>query len=809
MFYNMFNLRVYILFFFMVFSGFIAIAQVAPNNKPSNINISAYTDEQILSLLKQYNLSELSTQELSIKAAEAGFTKSQIEELNIRLWAKSKRGEPEQLGMEQERQDFKLKKSSDAGKSKPDSVYGFQFFNSEENIFKPDLKMATPGYYKLGPSDKLLLNIFGDSEVKYELLVSPEGYVNIPFVGPVLVNGSNIDEIRVILAKRLSTVYPSIKTGKTSFQIFLKDIRTIRVTIIGEVLKPALYNLSSLSTIASALHETGGPTKIGSLRSIDLFRNGKLLISFDFYDFLQHGDLSKNLLLLDGDVIKVNPYQIRVYIGGSVKRSGYYELNKGEQLNAAIIYAGGLSDHANKNLLRVYRMTETERVILNINNSEINQFVPKSSDSVIVNSILNRFSNRVIISGSVYYPGDYSLSQTPTLKILLNNAQLRENTLYNRAIIIRKKENYTDSIINFNVLKIIKGIESIKLIREDQVIIYAVDSLTQKYTVQITGEVNKPGTYDYVSNLRLSDLILIAGGLNEGASGKRVEIGRRIRSNGGAEDSYAIVKIIDIDKNLIENPKLDSGLLEPFDIVSVRKLPDYKEQLTISVTGEVLFPGKYVIRNRNERLSDIVARAGGLKSNAAISGAVLMRYRKPNPGQVKAQENKLSFLDSKMDSLGVKTIINSKSSADFGPVGIKLDRAIENKGSVHDIFIEHGDSLIIPAPARTIQVFGAINNSVKIVYNPKMNFKDAILLSGGFDHDAKRSSAYVIYPNGQTYGTKKLLFFKKYPQIEPGTDIYVPLRKENKTGIGELLGYITTVSSAILTLIFLLNATSK
>jgi protein involved in polysaccharide export with SLBB domain len=801
------NMKALIFIIVMIIINLSANAQVTQQNNPANINISAYSNEQILAMLKLYNLSELSAEELSIKAAEAGFTKSQIEELKIRFGSETKQNEANKNEPGQKRKDIKLDKSSDLEKSKLGMVYGFQFFESEDNIFKPDLKMATPGYYKLGPGDKLILNIFGDSEVKYELLVSPEGYVNIPFVGPVLVNGITIDQVRLLLAKQLSTVYPSIKSGKTSFQIFLKDIRTIRVTLIGEVLKPAMYNLSSLSTIASALHETGGPSNLGSMRSVDLIRAGKLLITFDFYDFLQRGDLTKNLLLMDGDVVRVNPYQTKLYLGGSVKRAGYYELSKGEDLNHAIIYAGGLSDHANQNLLTIYRMGKTERAIFNLDSSEINQFVPRSSDSVVVNSILNRFSNRVIISGSVYYPGDYSLNQTPTLEMLLNKAKLRENTSYSRAIIIRKKENFTDSIINFNVLKIIKGIEIINLIREDRVIIYAIDSLTEKYTVQITGEVNKPGSYDYVSNLRLSDLILMAGGLKEGASGKRVEIGRRIRSNGGAEvseDSYAIVKIIDIDKNLIENLKFDSGLLEPFDIVSVRKLPDYKEQLSISVTGEVLFPGNYVIRNRNERLSDIVDRAGGLKPGAAISGAVLMRYRKPNPGQVKAQENKLSLLDSKMDSLGVKTIIDSKSSADFGPVGIKLDRAIENKGGEYDIFLEPGDSLFIPTPVQTVQVFGAVNNSVKIVYSPQMKFRDVVQQSGGFDQSARRSGSYVINMNGQTFGTQKFLLFRKYPFIEPGTDIYVPMRKENKLRLTDVMGIGTTVSG-ILTLLFLIK----
>ena len=803
----MYLLKIFILFFALIFFDLVANAQVPPKINPANINISAYSDEQILAMLKLYNLSELSAEELSIKAAEAGFTESQIEELKTRLGEESKQKVPEQI-----RTDIKLNKSSNVEKAKLGTVYGFQFFESKENIFKPDLKMATPGYYKLGPGDKLLLNIYGDSEVKYELLVSPEGYINIPFVGPVLVYGNTIDQMRQLLAKQLSIVYPSIKTGKTSFQIFLKDIRTIRVTLIGEVVKPAMYNLSSLSTIASALHEIGGPSNLGSLRSVDLIRGGRLLITFDFYDFFQRGDLSKNLLLLDGDVVKVNPYQTRVYLGGAVKRAGYYELNKGEDLNDAITFAGGLADRSNTNLLTIYRMDKTERAILNLDNSEINQFVPRSSDSVIVNSILDRFSNRVIISGSVYYPGDYSLNQTPTLEKLLTKAKLRENTLYSRAIITRKKENYTDSIINFNVLRIIKGIENVSLIREDQVIIYSIDSLTEKYTVQINGEVNKPDIYNYSSNLRLSDLILIAGGLKEGASAKRVEIGRRIRSDrggGASEESYAIVKAIDIDRNLIENPKFDIDILEPFDVISVRKLPDYKEQATVFVSGEVLFPGSYVIRDRKEKLSDIVTRAGGLKSAAYISGAVLIRRRKPNPGQVKAQESKLNLLDSNVDSTEFKTITKPAMSTDFGPVGIQLDRALEKKGSENDIFLEPEDSLYIPPLAQTLQVFGAVNNSVKIVYTPRMKLKDAVQQSGGFDQSAFRSAAYVIHMNGQSYATKKFLFFRKYPQIKQGTDIYIPIRKENKLRLADVLGVGTTVSTAIVTLLYLLNLTSR
>lgn len=799
---------VYLLFLIFYADG-VVFAQDYPKIDPASIDVSSYTDEQILEVLKLYNLSELPEQELSKKAEEAGFSSSQIEILKSRL---SKNTKEDKSESEQIRKDIKLDKSKNIEKEEPSKIYGLEYFNSANNLLKPDLKQATPGYYSLGASDKLILIIYGNSEVKYELVVSPEGYINIPYVGPIMVNGITIDQTRTLLRSRLSKVYPSIKTGQTSFQVFLKDIRTIRVTLIGEVSKPSMYNLSSLSTIASALNETGGPSNLGSLRKIDLIRDGKLIVSFDFYDFLQRGNLDKNFLLMDGDIIRVNPYQTRIYLGGSVKRSGYFELIKEENLNDAILYAGGFADWANKNLVTVYRIGAAERAIMNIGDTEIDQFIPQSSDSVVVNAVLNKFSNRVIISGSVYYPGEYSLNGTPTLSKLLNRAKLTENALQNRALMIRKKNDFTDSLQSFNVLQILKGYEEIDLSPEDRVIIYSIDSLKEKFTVQINGEINKPGVFPYSDNLRLSDLVLMAGGVKEAASSKRIEIGRRIRSVNGeiaAEDSYAIVRVLDLDKDFLE--RLDSGsdLLEPYDVVSVRKIPEYTEQTTVSIAGEVRYPGSFVISNRREKLSDLVVRAGGLKPNAVAAAAVLMRHRNPNPGQIQAQQNKLNLIGPQIDSTEFKALTSPALSTDLGPVGIKLDKALEDQSGDYNILLEPGDNLFIPSQTHTIQVFGAVNNSVKIIYTPKMKFKDVVNQSGGFSRDAIKSASYVIHRNGQSYGTKKTFFFRKYPQIENGTDVYVPIRKENQVSLSEVLGIGTAVSSGIVALLYLINLTAK
>ena len=790
-------------------SSITAYSQDTPKINPASINISSYSNEQILAMLKLYNLDGLPEEQLVLKAAEAGFSSDQIEGLKSRL---SKDTETKEINID--RKELELKQNKEIEKPQASSIYGLNFFHSKENIFKPDLKIPTPGYYRVGAGDKLNLNLYGDSEVKYELQVSPEGYINIPYLGPLMVGGNSIDEIRKELYKALPSIYPAIKTGRTSFQIFLKDIRTIRITLIGEVNKPALYNLSSLSTIASALHETGGPSNLGSLRSIDLIRNGKVLVNFDFYDFLQRGDLSKNIMLQDGDVIKVNPYQTKVYLGGAIKRSGYYELKSEENLNDAVVFAGGLADQANNDLVTIYRLNNSDKTILNIEKSAIESISLKSSDSVVFNSIIDKFNNRIVIQGSVYYPGDYSLNQTPTLKNLLTKAILRENTLYTRALLVRKRENFTDSLINFNVSNVISGKENIDLIREDNVTIFSIDSLTEKFTVEINGAVNKPGSYNYSKNLRVSDLILFAGGLKEGASVNRIEIGRRIRNENdlnASDNLYAIVKVIDINSDKINTSKnnFNSDILEPFDIVSIRKLPYYKEQLTVSLSGEVHFPGSYIISDRKEKLSDLIDRAGGLKLSADVSGAVLLRQRKPNPAQIKAQENKLNLLDSKIDTVEFNTMTAPALSSEFGPVGIQLDLALRNKGSEYDIFVEPGDSLYIPTPAQTLQAFGAVNNSVKIVYKNGMNLKDAIERSGGFGVNAFKSAVYVVHTNGQSFGTKNFLFFKSYPKIKPGSDIYVPIRSENKLRLADVLGVGTTVSTAIVTLLYLINITSR
>jgi protein involved in polysaccharide export with SLBB domain len=607
-----------------------SIAQVIDQDI-SKINIDALTDDQIVLLISRANLSGLSEDEMERKALETGFTQDQVAKLKSRVAKLNKKGSSTEGNTSYDRSTgngpVNYKDFLEV-KDKKNKVFGTEFFSNQNLTFEPNLSIATPSNYILGPGDKLILDIYGYSELQTKLEVSPDGYIRIPNVGPVLVSGLSIEEAKVRVKKQLATVYGGINTGKTSFQLALGQIRSIRVTIIGEVMHPATYTLPALATIANAMYLSGGPTLNGSLRYIDLVRDGKKVISFDFYDFLLYGDLSKNLLLRDQDVIRVNAYSNRVELSGAVKRQAIYEIKGNETLKDVIKFSGGFADTANTELITAYRISGREKEIVNLSVKNMDSLALHSGDSIVVNGIINRFNNRISISGAVFYPGNYSLKQISSLRDLITSSQIKENAFRDRGLLRRLQEDYRPLFISFNINDILSGKSNIPLVREDSIYLYSISDIVEKYTVTINGEVNIPGTFAYADSMKLQDLILAANGFKESASNTRIEIARRIRNYDPAiVDSlvYAIVITLDVNKDYSSVSDIRNYILQPYDIVSVRKSPKYKEQITVKIEGEVNYPGEYTIQNRSERLTDLVNRAGGLKSQAFPEGALLTR----------------------------------------------------------------------------------------------------------------------------------------------------------------------------------------
>ena len=809
--------------FFLFLIGYSAIQVHA--QLPPTINIENLTDQQLLILMNQYQLIGLSETELEMKAREKGLSSEQINLLKKRM-ALIDPSTVKDLNAPQKTQNdpyeprekiqSKIRNTKIGDTSKILKPFGSSIFENTNLSFEPNINIATPQNYIIGVNDQLVIDVYGVSDITKRLSVTPEGDIRFPNLGPVKVAGLTIEEATVALKKALTKIYPGISNGTVSVQVSVGKIRSIRVTLIGEINRPGNYDISSLSTLMNALYVSGGPNEIGSFRNIELVRNGKNISTFDLYDFLLKSDLSKNLLLQDGDVIRVNPYATRITVKGAVKKPALFDVKNNETAADMIRYAGGFADKGYKEVIRVFRYGAMNKEVISVKAAQLATFKLNAGDTLIVDALADMFTNRVTINGAVYYGGAYGINEIPTLKDLLLAAKPREDAFLDRAIIRRLKPDFTAELINFNINQVVNGTTNIALMREDSVQIFGIKDLKEKYYITINGEVNKPGVYDYAEGMTVQDLILISSGYKEGASLQKIEISRRLQAPGARKDSavYSIIKEIDLsaDSKMKEDVTFK---LNPFDIVSIRKSPVYKEQITVSVEGEVIYPGKYTLAGNEERISDLLKRAGGLKQKGYAAGAVLIRktYRDLSESDATLINNKTNLSNAQS---GKSTAIITASDTSLinnlykeqKPVGIQLEQILQKPGGSDDLFLLEGDILKVPKELQTIQTFGAVNVPKQIVYYNGITFKDALRESGRYSINASRKNSYVIYPNGQVRKTKSFLFFRSYPEIRPGTEIYVTAKKPKaKLSTGEVIGIATSLTSLVSILILLANST--
>lgn len=786
------------------------LATMSFAQQASTINIDNLSDQQLQQYINQANLSGLSEADLETQAKAKGLSAEQIQKLKARISALTSASKGTNNDITESRTVNTAKKLSSETTANPNEIkiYGADIFSKDNLTFEPNMQIPTPRNYLIGVGDQLNIDLFGYSDVNYKLKVSPEGTIRIPNSGPVKVAGLSFDDAELKIKAQLTRIYPQIASGKTSVQMSVGQMRSIKVTLIGEIVKPGSYTLPSLATIANALYVSGGPNNIGSYRDIELVRNGKTIAHFDLYDFLLKGDLKNNHRLEDDDIIKVNPYTERVTISGAIKRKAIYEINVNENISDLIKLAGGFTDDAFQDFIRVVRFGRNNKEILTVKAEQYNSFKLQTGDYCLVDLVANKFNNRVIIAGAVFHPGNYSLSDFSNLQSLLKAANLKEETYFKRGLIVRRGDNYVPKQLDFNVGDIVNGKSNITLQNEDSVHVFSIFDIKPKDSVTVNGEINNPGFYTYRDSMQLQDLILQAGGFKDGASGKKIEIARRVRDSVTEKDSnrYAIVKVIELNKQLDESIDAPKFILQPFDIISVRRNPSYQEQTTMKVEGQVLYPGDYSIEKRQERLSDIVQRAGGFKSDAYLPGALLIRGKMDNANE-KAQELQRMNLLGSSDStknLNSDSLI-SKMNAYTSSIGINLQEAINHPGSKYDVFVEGGDQLIIPKEKLTVRTSGAVYMSKQIVFQGDTRFRKYIDQSGGFSGQAFRSRSFVIYANGSVARTHHFLFFRNYPKVDQGAEIFVPLKKVNTNrlaGMAATAGLLATISTALFTIIY-------
>lgn len=684
-------------------------------------------------------------------------------------------------------------------------VFGRDIFNNSLLTFEPNLNIATPENYILGPGDEVIIDIWGDAEQNLQQQISPDGTITDAKIGPVYLSGMTVKEANARLKNAFAEIYSTMKGEQptTFIAMSLGQIRSIRVNIMGEVVMPGTYTLPSLASLFHALYSAGGVNDIGSLRTIQVNRAGRKLANVDIYDYLLQGKSSQDIRLEDGDVIVVSPYQNLISLRGKVKRPMVYELKNEETMGELLSYAGGFRGDAYKKALRVIRKSGREYQVYNVNEQDFGQFILTDGDEVTVDSVMNRFENKVEIKGAIYREGLYALEeQMSTVKQLIEKAEgIREDAFLNRAVLYRERPDRSLEVEAMDIIGILGGrVSDVPLRKNDVLYIPSIFDLQEEYIINIHGEVGIPGTYKYASGMTIEDLIIQAGGLKESASTVKIDVARRIKNPKSASSEGILAENYTL--TLKDGFVVDGNEhfeLKPFDEVYVRRSPGYQAQQNVQVLGEVLFTGTYALSKKGQRLSDLVNQAGGLTPNAYIAGARLTR-KLDNDERARVESLLKLTKQSGRDSI-------DKSRLDIGDsyyVGIDLVKAMKNPGSEYDIVLRENDVLQIPEYSGTVKISGAVMYPNTVVYEKNAKLKHYIGQGGGFADRAKKRKAFIVYMNGTV--AKARTFGK--PKVAPGCEIIVPVKPPRKgVGLAEIMGIATSTTSMAALVTSIINST--
>ncbi len=815
-------------------------------NDLSNINFSQLSDSELDLLLRRASAQGYTQFDLLKIARAQGLTQSELEKLDKRFKSAETVAyvaENASTPLEETRLRKRWQEEMEVYRELKSDIYGFEVFRGNTFLsFQSNLNLPTPKDYILGPGDKLFIDIYGQSENYYQAEVSPDGDLILENFGPINVSGLTIENSKKRLISRLKKVYTGINENKTFVNISVGIPRAVRVNIVGEVNLPGTYNFSAFNTVYNAIYVAGGITENATLREVKLFRNNKLVDVVDIYKFLNDGDQSSNVRLENNDLIVVGPYTNRVSISDGVKTPGKFEIKNGETVSDLIKYAGGFSENSYSKSIRITRIFDEKYKIVDVYSDQFDFFELKSGDKIEVDKIIEKYENRLIVKGSVYKPGVYSLSKNMTVKDLIGKAEgLQPDTFMNRGFITRTNEDFSTTNISFNVLNQINGSDKPIFLEKDDILnIISINDLKDDNYIEISGEINKPGVYPFSKNLNLEDIILLAGGVRKNATLKSIEISR-VNSS---ENSLTSSEVFYVD---IDNLNSDSNFeLKPFDNIIIRKDPNIEYLKFARIEGEVNYPGKYAISSKKERISDLLKRAGGPNEYAYYEGATIIRKTEfaEESSQIQNEINDLTRLREKLsidesvlteseklliariDNDLEKLKLENTSNQDFSSyvknerineivkrnamsediplaksesIGINLEQIIKSPGLKSDLLLEDGDIIIIPKKLETVRLRGELLYPTTVRHSPSRGLKYYINSAGGFDLKAKRGSTYVVYANGDVARTKKFLFFNLYPKAEPGCEVIVPKKSvKNPLAASQILNFTTGLAALIL-----------
>lgn len=791
---------------------------VSQNNNNNDVNLDP---QQISSI----NLDKISDEQLSIyweKAKNQGYTLDQLitaarmrgmsdiqamklKQRILQLSIRKKSGNQQDTDSFQDREEETFgftgneNKDSLATQNKKDSIFGMNFFKNPKISFTPNMNMATPENYQVGPGDELLIEVWGATEGSFKQKVDTQGNIFINAIGKINVSGLSFEDVKTKINSHLKRIYSGISAPNGSYNkvytgVTITQVRTVKVNIIGEVTVPGTYSLSALSTVLNALYACGGPTENGSFREINLVRNGQKIATFDVYEFLIHGSEKGNLPLKDQDVIIVPPYLNRVLIEGEVKRKGAYETKEGETLANLITFFGGFTSDAFTNTLVVERIKNAKREVKEVAFEDISNFLIQNGDKLKVHPITEEYQNRLSIGGAVYQPGTYEFKEGMTAYDLLNRANgVRKEASLDRGLIFRTLNRVDYQTINFSVKDLIEERNNIPLKDNDSIHIFYKDSLQMARFIKVEGAVNKPKELPFMENMTVEDVIALAGGLSQGADASTIDIFREINDGDFRKLSQDFKVSANNELTPVEG---DVITLQPNDIVSVRYIKGYTPMQTITVEGEVVYPGIYSIRSKDERISDIIERVGGFSPYAYIKGATLIR-KKLDEGDIKQEQ----FLDeivmaSSIGNDNDKALKKVEKKSTEYRIGIDLKKILQNKHSKYDLILNEGDVLLIPSEKQTIEIKGEVLAPSLVRYEKGLSLRDYVNRAGGFSDRAKKRSIYVMYANGDIKSTNNSLFFKNYPELEPGAIIIVPSKPERqRISTSETIGIISAITT--------------
>lgn len=769
-------------------------------------------------------------QELLDKAKAAGMTEEQIQqEITKRLNSSgtkqsvipaSEQPVTDRIMITNEIPPIDIQRKDNTSKdSLKNQVFGREIFSNKNLSFEPNMNMPTPRNYPLSAGDEVLIDVWGDSELNLKLTLSPEGTIIIPNVGPVALSGLTIEEAENRIKQELGKIMWNLVDGKepnTFVSVGLGKIRSIKVNIVGEAVAPGTYTLSSLASLFNALYAAGGVNDIGSLRNIRVYRNNKEIANLDVYDYLLNGKYDTNIRLEDNDMIIIEPYEQLVNTHGKIKRNRTFELRKGETLEDLLKMAGGFTGDAFTEDLTIKRKSGSRYQIATVTAEEFPTFVLQDGDSLLVDSVIPFYDNRITITGSVWRPGEYELSpKVHTVKQLIKQAAgLKGDEFIGRAHLTRLNPDFTSTVIAIDIQGIMNGeIPDMELQKEDKLYIPSLFELREPYTVKVGGAVNNPDTViPFSKNMTVEDAIILAGGLQESASTINVEVARRIKDPTADKSTNQVSKVYTVAlSDELQLPSKSSGAhadtlftLEPFDEVFVRFSPGYEKQEVVKVNGEVTFAGDYALPYKNTRLSDIIAQSGGVTPDAYVRGASLKRQLTED--EIRQVETLLQLSNNNKQSKD--SIALSLTNIKNYSVGIDLQQALTHPKSTYDLVLRDGDIIYIPQLQSTVKISGAVTYPNSITYTKGMSVRDCLSQAGGYN-DTSRKYPIVIYMNGKVATTRKVgIFFKRYPKIEPGCEIVVPSKsqRDRRANLAEILSITSSTTSIAAMLTSLINS---